>query len=310
MPQKLDSNPARPWPSPRVPNRLADTATREAAPSPAPRRNPGVADVTPKPKADNVSTNASFSSLTSASQTPPSSNSSRRMVKNGDEVVCNSDSETDSSDDELEDLDKFLRKPSPAPAQKRAVDGTQRSLSGRQTRSGDSVQKERAVPQAPPAKKYKFSLSSLVDASNNDSEVEKNIAKAKIELDKPIEDSAQSEDVHVDETILTSIIKDEEDGDKAQRLLLAMKRTNALHRDPTWHFFYDDIENKSRQPFPALSLPRYGWAAMFKGQSIHSENDPHTNIIQIQRQGIKLFCPGMLELFFATKSFRKNWHPG
>lgn len=177
--------------------------------------------------------------------------------------MCNSDSETDSSDG-LEDLGWLLHKSPPRLAQKRATDFPQYASQTRQTRSGIIRQQRRKGPVVPPAKSYKFSLSSLVDASIKDVKAEKRIAESRLKLEAPVEKSTRAEDVGVNETVLDSLVQDEDDGNRGERLLLAMKRTNALHQEPTYHFFRDDIQNPPRKPFPTSSIPRHKWAAIFK----------------------------------------------
>jgi hypothetical protein len=196
----------------------------------------------------------SFSSLNSTS--------SKRVFRHGQEVVGNSDSDTDSSEG-LEDLDDLLRSKPSSMKPKGTTDSPKEHNKYLPTRSSrHSAYLRPQKPLIPPAKKYKVSLSSLVEESKRDAARQAKFEAAKAKLAEPVPEPTTSESV---EKTLASLVEDDEEGGEAERLMLAMKRTNVFQRDPTWQFFRADIEGQSRRAFPKSSLARQKWASVFKG---------------------------------------------
>ena len=57
---------------------------------------------------------------------------------------------------------------------------------------------------------------------------------------------------------------------RAQRVMQAVERTDALHMDYVWHGFvagWKGKEEKARMAFPVDALPRVGWQALLKGMT-------------------------------------------
>ncbi|KAF2810296.1 uncharacterized protein BDZ99DRAFT_462883 [Mytilinidion resinicola] len=267
---RTDSPATRAWPSSRTQSLHGDVEMREASDSPTPATTIKNATLTdeqlarklqndwnketkaivieaPKGGEDCAMSGGSFSSINSSS--------SKRVFRRDQEVVANSDSDTDSSEG-LEDMDYLLQqntKKAPAPSPQKQLPSQITTFFNASTRPKKSI--------LPPAKKYKFSIDSLVEETKKNKQQEQKFAAARAKLEETTVESAPSDTV---EKTLASIVEDDEGGSKAERLLLAMRRTNALHRDPTWHFFRDDVEAQSRRMFPKSCLPHKGWASVFK----------------------------------------------
>ncbi|KAF2130859.1 hypothetical protein P153DRAFT_384080 [Dothidotthia symphoricarpi CBS 119687] len=191
------------------------------------------------------------------SQTSANSGASKRVVSNGQQVVLNSDSDTDS----LPDLD-FGDVPAP------------KSKSTTQTtRSRFALDNSEDVLRKPPKKltrtKQPFSL--LVETARENRDLEQEIIEGKAELDRLVEVPVKS-DVAIDEQALGQVVSDDEDSDKAHRLYLAMQRTNATQMDAAFHFFHDASDSHHLPlSFPRQSLPNHRWASVFEDPSTRDQ---------------------------------------
>jgi hypothetical protein len=108
-----------------------------------------------------------------------------------------------------------------------------------------------------------------VQAAQKDAENEQKIAERKAELDRAAE-KALANDQAMSKEALAEVVEENEDGDKAQRLYLAMQRTNALDFGCTFHFFRENFlilnsQQVQEATFPVSSLPPHGWVAAFEG---------------------------------------------
>lgn len=193
-------------------------------------------------------------------------NTSQRIIKNGKEVVISSDGEDTDSVEELESPEDFFRKltaPATAPAPAKDTDtqatDTDKMLRPKPTKKHNTIDSIFA-PQVP-APKYKFTLESLVTHTMDDDETEAGVAKAKSALEssrKVDKGTFNGSFSHVDgaskevrEDALASALGGQEDDETGlQRLLNAVRRTEAFDREKTWSFFDHQLHPPSPPEFP------------------------------------------------------------
>ena len=195
----------------------------------------------------------------SAGSTGSTLSSSRRVVKNGEAMVKNSDEEFD-SDSSLEDPEELLKsygighKSSPL---------TEPDLSNgiypaqRVTRSMDN-HKKKGPRELPPVPKYKFSLGTLVAKAEKDDAAEAGVEQAlqlAEELDR--KRAALLEGVSrdgltdgINSDVLASVMK-KEDPDDIGKLMQAIQRTEALQFKKSWYFLDSRTEAIVRPEFPS-----------------------------------------------------------
>ncbi|KAF2116713.1 hypothetical protein BDV96DRAFT_544252 [Lophiotrema nucula] len=189
------------------------------------------------------------------SQTSTNSSESKRVVVNGHQVVQNSDSDTD--EDELLELNIGPKRPPPkaSPLPK---------MNTPHTRPKVVFQERDSELRRPPMKRgfFKPTLSHLVKIAKNNVATEQKIAEGKAELDKPVEEATSSPSTaDIDEERLAGVVSDDEDGDNARRLYLAMQRTNTSDVNYAFHMFSNgsDATSTDSNPFPSHCLPRHRW---------------------------------------------------
>ncbi|GAQ03840.1 hypothetical protein ALT_1161 [Aspergillus lentulus] len=185
-------------------------------------------------------------------------NSSQRIVKNGKEVVISSDGEdTDSiaSFEQLEDPLLMLMKPNPTAASEmreaeNSIGDSEMAL--RSQRLKDTKKSSNAKSSKVTVPQYKFSLDDLVTQAVDDNETEATIARLKAVRE---DESSSKPDTppsrHLNEGMLTSALGDQDDELGLQRLLDAVRRTEALDIEKFWSFF--KYEAKA---LPALEFPQ------------------------------------------------------
>lgn len=184
------------------------------------------------------------------SQSSVNSGTSKRVVSNGEEVVLNSDSETDS----LPDLD-WGETPSKTKSSAQAAIARYKEEA-----------KMNGLRRPPKKRKDEESFSLFLRAAQKDAEAERFIAEAKANLEKPLVDDETPADVEISEEALANVVRDDADPDKAKRLYLAMQRTSALHMEYTFHLFGGTREKLPiSQSFPIGCLPNHGWTSVFEG---------------------------------------------
>ncbi|PWY75908.1 hypothetical protein BO83DRAFT_249337 [Aspergillus eucalypticola CBS 122712] len=209
----------------------------------------------------------SFLSTESAAKDPSpgtSFNSSQRVMKNGKEVVISSDGEdTDSlssfeSPDDL--LARIVKPPGFVSKDDRENDTSNSAMTLRNgsVNSAKSGNRSRFPTKVP---KYSNTLDSLVVQAVDDNETEAGIAKLKAALEKEdVRKNGKQDDVKNNSTIpttqlnentLASALGDQDDEMGLRRLLDAVRRTEALDLDKSWHFF----DYKSELP-PAVDFPK------------------------------------------------------
>lgn len=183
-----------------------------------------------------------------ASQTSANSGASKRVVSNGEQIVLNSDSDSDS----LPDIDWGVPTTS-----SRTVVPTTRS---RRTieYDNDGLRKPETKPRS-----KKRTFDHVFETAQKHKELERVITAHKAHLNKNEEDAA----VFVfNEDALGQAVHDDDDPEQAHRLFLAMQRTNAMQEEKVFHFFRDISDSIAVQSrFPADSLPEHRWTYNFRG---------------------------------------------
>ena len=191
----------------------------------------------------------------------PPLTASRRIIRNGEAMVRNSDDESDAS---LEDIDDLLDegRPSGRSSPKAATglpspdDETgherKRTTRGASRSKNKTSQPPYALPIMP--RKYKFSLEALLKQRKQDDASNDNIAKAKSMLHTYEQDRA-STDLRkgiFDTGLMESVMRDHGDEDDVSKLKSAIQRTEALQFGKSWSFFDDAPKNP---PSPAPDFP-------------------------------------------------------
>ncbi|KAI4933737.1 uncharacterized protein J4E92_003405 [Alternaria infectoria] len=183
------------------------------------------------------------------SQTSANSGASKRTTSNGQQVVLDSD------DDSLPDLDFGL----PTPKVKTIVTTTTK-----RSKRMSEVQENGLQKPAKKAKDNKSKFDVLVKAAHKNLETERQIKEHSALLDQSLEEHADTT-LALNEELLGQAVDDDDDPEKAHRLLQAMQRTNATQMESVYHFFQDDSDSIQAQPkFPLSSLPKHGWVSIFK----------------------------------------------
>ncbi|KAF2257411.1 hypothetical protein BU26DRAFT_558798 [Trematosphaeria pertusa] len=240
-----------PAPKPSQPNHSSTPRSTEPAKSATPtlytshtiRVNRTPPTTSPEPRPPSTSQSSANSAGTS-----------KRVVSNGEEVVRNSDSETDSLPeldwgDSSNNLKTTSRATMAKPRERTAQDGLRK-------------------PPKKPRDGKSFSL--FVQAAQKSAEAERKIAEVKADLDKPLE-TTPPPDFGISEEALADAVHDDDDPDKAKRLYLAMQRTNALQMDCVFHFFRENLEDSEgshakEATFPTDKLPKHRWTTSFAAQ--------------------------------------------
>ena len=204
--------------------------------------------------------------------------SSQRIVRKGEVMIRNSDDESDSS---LEDLDDLIArnpsKNSPPPPACNLSDSFSNSEVGKHAenvkkqRIGVSAQAEKpaslhcsALPAIP--KPYKFSLELLAKERKQHEAGKESVAhalsliesydKRKASRNEKSRVLDQRDTLEAD--LMTKLVRSEEDGDNVGRLQTAIRRTEALQYSQSWSFFEDhpDFPLQHRVVFPAIEDQR------------------------------------------------------
>ncbi|KAJ5542689.1 hypothetical protein N7461_008692 [Penicillium sp. DV-2018c] len=168
----------------------------------------------------------SFQSVDSTTPLPSQSESfqgNQRIMKDGKEIVISSDGEDTESISFLEDpetlfaMAKFKKKAAPAPV---------------------TFTKRIASP-----KKYRHTLDSLVHAAVDDHEAEAAVSRAKANFTQSLLNGSANGNgtsgsgYALNESMLISALDEDEDGVSGQRLIGAIRRTDALDNARAWSFF-------------------------------------------------------------------------
>lgn len=228
----------------------------------------------------------------------------QRVIKNGQVIIKSSDDEDSSSCSSLENLDQLLGATKSSPqthlpqAAKAGGPSTSPALRQRAARKPPGqrgisawVSASARLPDAP---RYKFSLDSLVQQSERDTAGELDVAEARsmfnTPVDGPILGNTQGQQDRltrsnvatsqkVEEGLLQSVVLDSEEGSSFQKVLDAMRRTEALRRSSSWSFFQagNPHSNTKLNPFPIGLLDAQGWGRLLTGwlcwDVVHRELD-------------------------------------
>ncbi|KGO69715.1 hypothetical protein PITC_054160 [Penicillium italicum] len=161
----------------------------------------------------------SIESATGVSSLNESLNGSQRIIKDGREVVISSDGEDTDSICSLEDPKNLF-----APKSKR-----------------DDFTPAKFTAKISSPKKYRHNIDSLVHDAVDDNEVEANVARARADYVQKQPNGKEPRNdppgTALNESMLISALGQNEDGVGGQRLIGAIRRTDALDRGRAWPFF-------------------------------------------------------------------------
>lgn len=225
----------------------------------SPMRSPvrSVRDKRPEPSAPAQS----FESIPLPSSLNGSFKGSQRILKGGKEVVISSDGEDTDSASDLEDpdvlfaLDSKPKKAAPPPPKR--------------YQPNKSLLAQLAKP-----KKYKYTIDALVHDAVDDNEVEANVTKAKATFEHlqqtGTDGGGGGSTKGLNEGMLASALGDNTDeGPGLQRLMDAVRRTEALEQNRTWRFLDDGQMTPATPNFPIELFPPRSDLAGLRGCSIH-----------------------------------------
>ncbi|PVH99246.1 hypothetical protein DM02DRAFT_656590 [Periconia macrospinosa] len=217
--------------------------------SPKPNDSQTTNSTNTNPPRNTTSNNPSFTTSQSSAH---SGSTSKRVVSNGEDVVLNSDSDSDS----LPELDwNISSKPLNVQKPKPTI-----------------YENDLRKPPEQRKKNGKAFINFFQDAQRI-AQSERQIAEVKADLEKPAVEEPLSTRFDINEDTLENIIRDDDDPDKAKKLLQAMRRTNALQTDSVFHLWRRDWADDvmSSRPFPIDSLPNHQWTSIFEETSSRNQ---------------------------------------
>lgn len=238
-----------------------------------------------KPKVESLQQPQFLDTDSAVTKVPPgetsfTSSSSHRMVKDGKEVVTGSDGEDTDSVTSLEAPEDFFAKLAGPESTDGAADvkETKQEKKGGRSRRENNISKTSKFSSANyAAPTYKNTLDALVTEAVDDNETEAGIAELKATLKRTEKDdtAATSTDVqgkHLHEGMLTSALGDKSDELEFQRLLDAVRRTEAFEQDKIWSFFSKETAQPPGSEFPRSSVAPASYMAVLRGScsvSVH-----------------------------------------
>lgn len=174
-------------------------------------------------------------------------------MSNGEQVVLNSDSDSDS----LPELDWGV----PTTSSKTVAPTTRSKRTTVDDNDGLRMPEKRP-------KNKKRTFDHVFETAQKHREIEQLIAEHKADLDENEEEAAE---FVFNEDALGQAVQEDDDPDQAHRLFLAMQRTNVTHEEHVFHFFHDKSDSIAVQSrFPADSLPNHRWTSNFRGATLLS----------------------------------------
>ncbi|KAI6905130.1 hypothetical protein KC318_g5752 [Hortaea werneckii] len=231
----------------------------------------------------------SFSSTSTLSTAPPmsSQSSSRRTVRNGLQVVTNSDSGSE-SEEELLELDSFIprKKPRMTPPEQERSDTSSSTtqeepfttrperqsarVSDRNARNNKVDHATLRRPASPPHHQPKYSLAAMVAQKRKDDASAARVAKAQeamVTAEKEREERARLAAQEQDSAAVAEGLG--VDSDEGARLKKALKRTGVGETEEKFEFFQRDIVfRQTHGDFPLDSLPDgQSWTKLFKDEA-------------------------------------------
>lgn len=204
-------------------------------------------------------------------------------MKNGKEVVISSDGDESDSAGSLESPDdllaRFLAPKSPVTPKERTGDDSETIQPVRKNPKHKSVVRTESAP-----RKYKNSLENLVRQAVSDNETEAGIAKLRASLNDESDrntDSGPDKASNLNEGVLASAIDDGNDDSMGlQRLLDAVRRTEAFDLGKSWSFFDlqtplppgPDFPRECVSPRTYLGVLRGGYIGVTRSCVTRSDN--------------------------------------
>ncbi|KAI6883836.1 hypothetical protein KC360_g4846 [Hortaea werneckii] len=273
----------------------------KASPSPTPRT---------REQAPTASDKAfpSFSSTSTLSTAPPmsSQSSSRRTVRNGLQVVTNSDSGSE-SDEELPDLDSFIprKKLRLTPPEEKKDDtpsltsqngpftakpGRQSArVSDRNARKTNADDARLCRSASPPHHQPKYSLAAMVAQKRKDDASAARVAKAQeamLAADKEREERARLAAQEQDSAAVAEGLG--VDSDEGARLKKALKRTGVGETEEKFEFFQRDIViSQTCGDFPLESLSDgQSWTKLFKDEATRMQTCVSGFAMELAQMGL------------------------
>ncbi|KAJ5772497.1 hypothetical protein N7520_003026 [Penicillium odoratum] len=258
VPLRKPALPVDPEPDDELQSSLIESVNNRIS-TPTPTQSP-----TPAPT-------QSFESIQSTTDTLPSLQNgnlqnSQRIVKGGKEVVISSDGEETDSDSSIFEDPALLIGSRPKPAEKPRP---------------KIISAPKHIATTP--KKYKNTIDALVHGAVDDNETEANVARARAifnQRNSTVIDSGEKTNIH--ENMLKSALGEKEnddDGIGVQRLLDAVRRTEALDLDKTWRF----LDQTQDSPIP-VEFPKDRFAP-----------DSHLAVLREPESRERAFQSGVLE---------------
>ena len=255
-----------------IPSSNPKTAQHSPSSPPRPSNQPTVSVPTAK------AANASFTSTSSLSSVPVSSQSfSKRIIKDGLQAVTNSDSndeDEDDSEDELADASSFLvnkrRKLTPPAERRITCPSADLAKSGRESsrRPGKESRRESLsnLPASPPQKVYRHSLAKIVAQNQRWKNAEAKIADLETSISEAIkregEILARQDDVNR-EAMAAAM---ESDSDERERMVQALVRVEAFQEEDRFYFSIGPAPLHESSPFPEASLDTRVWRRVLKNE--------------------------------------------
>lgn len=188
-------------------------------------------------------------------------------------MVTGSDGEDTDSVTSLEDPEDFFAKLAGPESTDGAADvkETKQEKKGVRSRRENDISKTSKFSSANYAvPTYKNTLDALVTEAVDDNETEAGIAKLKATLKKTEKDhtaaaSTDGQGKQLHEGMLTSALGDKSDELEFQRLLDAVRRTEAFEQDKTWSFFSKETAPPPGPEFPRGSVAPASYIAVLRG---------------------------------------------
>jgi len=252
-------------------------------PSPKPRVTPTPTPQPERPISKQQTT--SFSSFSTLSSAPKSSqSSSRRVIKHGLQAVTNSDSGSDSDSEGLAELDSFMprKKVKMTPPGKDAnhameiPDTLKPARQSARLSDKGSAKGGRATPQLLPSppkttKVYKHSLASMAKQHQKKTKQDARIAEAEAAVaaaEKRKEEQAVAARLLDGKKMAETMA---EDSDEGARMIQAMARTEALQDEERFYFFKDASPAGKNDLFPTSSLPNDSWVRALQNDQARAQ---------------------------------------
>ncbi|KAF1977732.1 hypothetical protein BU23DRAFT_564607 [Bimuria novae-zelandiae CBS 107.79] len=250
-------NNALPASSPAAPSTLPATPTTDAvvtrdhdSSSPLSLRSS-----TPRsPGPPDVATYDGATEIRQPSRPSSAGPTSKRVDSRGEQMVLDSDADSDPLTDLDDEPEEPEDKPKPKPTTRAAATPRYTAPKGYEP------------PPPPRRRKDDDAFRRLVQEAQKNREEEQQIAEAQADLEKSLREDSPERDARISEGMVAVAVKDHNDPEKAKKLYLAMQRTNALHVDCSFHFFDPDLDCRTpkHSPFPTSSLPESPVFSVFK----------------------------------------------